>query len=47
MLLCTQDQVFVIETTMENYLNWRGFAYMKLDGGTKADNHGDPTEEVQ
>ena len=28
-------------TVMEDYLNWRGFTYLRLDGGTKAEERAD------
>lgn len=28
-------------TILEDYLNWKGFSYLRLDGTTKADDRGD------
>lgn len=34
-------QMTSLMTIMEDYLNWRGFAYLRLDGGTKSEDRGD------
>ncbi|CAG8447537.1 3402_t:CDS:10 [Dentiscutata erythropus] len=34
-------QMTAIMTIMEDYLNWRGFKYLRLDGNTKAENRSD------
>jgi len=38
LLFCQMTQLMTI---MEDYLGWRGFAYLRLDGTTKAEDRGD------
>ncbi|XP_001607169.1 ATP-dependent helicase brm isoform X2 [Nasonia vitripennis] len=38
LLFCQMTQLMTI---MEDYLNWRGFRYLRLDGTTKAEDRGD------
>ncbi|XP_076289717.1 ATP-dependent helicase brm isoform X1 [Lasioglossum baleicum] len=38
LLFCQMTQLMTI---MEDYLNWRGFMYLRLDGTTKAEDRGD------
>ncbi|XP_059468333.1 ATP-dependent helicase brm isoform X2 [Neocloeon triangulifer] len=38
LLFCQMTQLMTI---MEDYLNWRGFLYLRLDGTTKAEDRGD------
>ncbi|XP_045467902.1 ATP-dependent helicase brm isoform X1 [Harmonia axyridis] len=38
LLFCQMTQLMSI---MEDYLNWRGFGYLRLDGTTKAEDRGD------
>lgn len=38
LLFCQMTQLMTI---MEDYLNWRGFGYLRLDGTTKAEDRGD------
>merc|ERR1719509_388184 len=34
-------QMTALMTILEDYLNWRGYSYLRLDGTTKADDRGD------
>merc|ERR1711862_779335 len=34
-------QMTALMTILEDYLNWRGYAYLRLDGTTKSDDRGD------
>lgn len=38
LLFCQMTQLMTI---MEDYLSWRGFMYLRLDGTTKAEDRGD------
>lgn len=38
LLFCQMTQLMTI---MEDYLGWRGFTYLRLDGTTKAEDRGD------
>jgi SWI/SNF-related matrix-associated actin-dependent regulator of chromatin subfamily A protein 2/4 len=38
LLFCQMTQLMTI---MEDYLTWRGFGYLRLDGTTKAEDRGD------
>lgn len=38
LLFCQMTQLM---TVLEDFLNWKGFMYMRLDGTTKADDRGD------
>lgn len=37
-MFCQMTQLM---TVLEDYLNWKGFLYMRLDGTTKSDDRGD------
>lgn len=38
LLFCQMTQLMTI---MEDYMNWRGFLYLRLDGTTKSEDRGD------